>query len=63
MNFKNAQRELIKEIWIGPKSKVTKADVMNLLLINGYYKSHDEDDEGYNYNKPIPIEMSASTYR
>jgi hypothetical protein len=63
MNFENARRDLIKEVWIGPKSKVTKTDVLKLLLINGYYESNDEESEGYNFNKPILIETSASTYR
>lgn len=58
MNFSRVKNELIKEIWIGPKSEVTENDVLNFLNTSGYYEGAE-----YNYNKPILIKKSSSSYR
>ncbi len=58
MDFSNIKRKFIKEIWIGPKSKITKKDIVYLLAAKGYYK-----DTPYNENGPILIEYSKSSYR
>lgn len=57
MDFSNIKNDFIKEIWIGPKSKIIKKDIVNLLAAEGYYK-----DTPYNENEPILIEYSKSSY-
>lgn len=58
MNFKKIKKELIKEIWIGPKSEVEIDDIVSFLDTCGYY-------EGVPYNsfEPILIRKSESSYR
>ncbi|WP_099205426.1 DUF2971 domain-containing protein [Scatolibacter rhodanostii] len=58
MNFNHIKQEFIKKIIIGPKCRVTIADVVSLLSTFDYYKS-----VGFNEHKPIPIIYSNSSYR
>jgi hypothetical protein len=58
MDFSSIKTDIIKEIRIGPKSKVTEDDVVNLLADSGYYANIGDHSE-----KPIPIIPSKSTYR
>lgn len=58
MDFSQIKQDIIKEIWIGPKSKITPIDVRNMLSVYGYY-----GDTPYNTEKPIPIICSKSSYR
>lgn len=59
MNFEKIKQNIIKEILIGPKSKVEIDDIINLLNFYGYY---DGIEGGYNSNKPINIKKSKITY-
>ena len=52
-------KNIIKEVWIGPKSKVTQGDVKNLLYKYEYYDKEKE----VSINKPIRITLSESSYR
>ncbi len=58
LDFSRIKRDFIKEIWIGPKAKVSKKDIAELLAASGYY-------EGISYNtrEPIRIFQSNSSYR
>lgn len=58
MDFSQIKQDIIKEIWIGPKSKISPIDIRNMLSVYGYY-----GDTPYNENKPIPIIRSGSSYR
>lgn len=58
MSFKKIKKELIKEIWIGPKAEVEMYDVENFLNACGYYEGI-----AYNYDEPILIRKSVSSYR
>lgn len=58
MDFSKTKNDFIKEIWIGPKSKVTETDVIDLLEVANYY-----NDEEHNSDKPIIIQHSKSSYR
>ena len=58
MDFSKIKQEIIKEIWIGPKSKITPTDIKNMLSVYGYY-----GETPYNENEPIPIVRSRSPYR
>lgn len=58
LDFERIKRQLIKKIYIGPKSKVSRQDIQNVLELNGYY-----DDVEYNFDMPIPIVHSSSSYR
>ena len=53
LSFANAKSNFVKEIWIGPKSKVELRDIKHALMRYGYY---DEKD-------PILITKSSSSYR
>ncbi|HEX9059582.1 MAG TPA: DUF2971 domain-containing protein [Clostridia bacterium] len=59
MDFSNIKHKFVKEICIGPKSKVSKIDVQNVLLASGYY----DMGKTYDYNEPIHITTSKSSYR
>jgi hypothetical protein len=61
LDFNEIKEKIIKEIYIGPKSKVTQEDVKTLLAQSGYYNSVKKSP-GYNINKPIPIILSKSSY-
>ena len=58
MDFSKIKRDIIKEIVIGPKSKVTKADIMDVLAISGYYSIESKQ----NIDR-ISITKSASSYQ
>lgn len=58
MDFSKIKKELIKEIWIGPKSKIEINDVLSFLEVCGYFEG-----VAYNANEPILIRKSASSYR
>jgi len=58
MDFSQVKQDIIKEIRIGPKSKITPRDVRNMLSVYGYY-----GDTPYNIDEPIPIICSKSSYR
>jgi len=58
MDFSKIKGDLIKEIWIGPKSKITQNDIIKLLVAKDYY-----GDTLYNENEPILIEYSKSSYQ
>lgn len=58
MDFERIKRELVKEIWIGPKSEVEIEDIVNFLKMCGYY-----DGVEYNSDEPISIRKSESSYR
>lgn len=58
MDFSKIKKELIKEIWIGPKSKVEINDVLSFLEVYGYFEG-----VAYNADEPILIRKSASSYR
>lgn len=60
MNFEKIKQDLIKEIWLGPKSEVEIEDVVNFLNLCGYYENIEE---GYNSHKPISINKSLTSYR
>lgn len=58
MNFSKIKKNIIKEVWIGPKSKISLSDVKNMLSTFGYY-----GDASYSERGPIPIIKSESPYR
>lgn len=58
MDFSKIKQDIIKEIWIGPKSKISSNDIKNMLSVFGYY-----GDTPYSENEPIPIMKSESSYR
>lgn len=58
MNFSQIKQQLIKEIWIGPKSKITISDIVHLLNFYGYY-----DGIAHNSEHPILIRESSCSYR
>lgn len=60
MNFENVKKNLIKEIWIGPKARVEIEDIENFLNYSGYYENVEN---GYNPQEPIKIVKSSATYR
>lgn len=60
MTFKKVKQNIIKEIFIGPKSEVEVEDIVNLLNYYGYY---DGIEDGYNSQTPINIQKSDTTYR
>lgn len=60
MNFEKVKQSIIKEIFIGPKSEVEIEDIVNLLSFYGYY---DGIEGGYNFQKPVTIKKSSTTYR
>lgn len=60
MNFEKVKQSIIKEIFIGPKSEVEVKDIVNLL---GYYGYYDGIEGGYNYQTPVDIQKSDTTYR
>ena len=62
MDFSSVKQDIIREIWIGPKSRVTQDDIIDFLSDAGYYKNSDDLVE-YNHEKPIPIIHSESSYR
>lgn len=60
MNFEKVKENLIKEIWIGPKSCVEIEDVENFLNHCGYYENIEDD---HNSQDRIKIVKSSATYR
>lgn len=60
MNFERVKQSIIKEIFIGPKSEVEVEDIVNLLSFYGYY---DGIEGGYNFQQPVAIKKSSTTYR
>lgn len=60
MNFEKVKQSIIKKIFIGPKSEVEVEDIVNLLCFYGYY---DGIEEGYNFQEPVDIKKSETTYR
>ena len=58
MSFSKIRKELIREIWIGPKSEVEIDDIVNFLNTCGYYEG-----VAYNSVEPILIKKSDSSYR
>lgn len=59
LSFANVKSDFVKEIWIGPKSKIELQDIKHVLSRYGYY---DEVDD-YNEKNPILITKSSSSYR
>lgn len=59
VDFSRIKREFVREIHIGPKSSVSKQDIVDFLSYNDYY----ELGESYSEKSPIKIEYSKSTYR
>lgn len=59
LSFANVKSDFVKEIWIGPKSKIELRDIKHVLSRYGYY---DEVDD-YNEKNPILITKSSSSYR
>lgn len=59
LSFANAKSNFVKEIWIGPKSKVEMQDIKHALKGYGYYDEVDHYDE----KGPILITRSSSSYR
>ena len=60
MDFGKIKQNIIKKIWIGPRSEVQIEDVINFLAFCGYYENIDG---GYNYDSPICIKKSDISYR
>lgn len=60
MNFEKIKQNLIKEIWLGPKSELEIRDVVSFLYYCGYYEGIEE---GFNSAKPIWIRKSSTSYR
>lgn len=60
MNFEKVKQRIIKKIFIGPKSEVEVEDIVNLLSFYGYY---DGIEGGYNFQEPVNIKKSSTTYR
>ncbi|MNO79493.1 hypothetical protein D3C76_706630 [compost metagenome] len=58
MDFSKIKQDIIKEIWIGPKSKISSNDIKNMLSVFGYY-----GENAYSVTGPIPIIKSESSYR
>lgn len=66
MNFEHIKQQLIKEIYIGPKAKVSQEDIKSVLFMNGYYDGFDPDTGmpiEFGSEKPISIRHSSSTYQ
>ena len=59
LSFANAKSNFVKEIWIGPKSKVEMQDIKHALKGYGYYDEVDHYDE----KGSILITRSSSSYR
>ena len=59
LDFSKVKRSIIKEVWIGPKSKVSQMDVRDILAKYDYY----DKSKGYSIDEPIPIHTSESSYR
>lgn len=59
LSFANVKSDFVKEIWIGPKSKVELRDIKHVLSRYDYY---DEVDD-YNEKDLIMIKKSSSSYR
>lgn len=57
LDFSDIKQDIIKSIVVGPKSKVTKTDLVKLLFTCGYY------DNQFNTETPINISFSKSSYR
>lgn len=58
LDFSRIKRDFIKEIWIGPKAKVSKKDIAELLAASGYYEGGIYGDR-----KQIKIHKSSSSYQ
>lgn len=58
-SFEKVKQQIIKEIWIGPKSEVNIDDIVCLLNFFGYY---DNCEDGYNSSRPININKSSISY-
>jgi hypothetical protein len=59
MNFEKIKQNIIKEIWIGPKSEVEIEDVFDFLNFCGYYENVEDV---YNSNGQISIKKSVTSY-
>lgn len=59
LSFANVKSDFVKEIWIGPKSKVELRDIKHVLKRYGYYDEVDDYDE----KDPILVTKSSSSYR
>lgn len=57
-DFSKLKRDFVKEIWIGPKSKISELDILELLSACGYFEG-----VSYNNKEPISIYTSNSSYR
>ena len=57
MNFEKIKKNIIKEIWLGPKSEM---EIVNFLYFYGYYEN---TENGYNSEYPIFIKKSMTSYR
>lgn len=58
LSFSEIKQDIIKEIHLGPSSKVSINDILNLLNAYGYYENVSFNDE-----EPIRITKSKSTYQ
>ena len=58
LSFSKIKQDIIKEICLGPSSKVSVNDILNLLNAYGYYENVSFNDE-----EPIRITKSKSTYQ
>ena len=59
LSFANVKSDFVKEIWIGPKSKIELRDIKHALKGYGYYDEVDHYDE----KGSILITRSSSSYR
>ena len=50
---------MFKKILIGPRSKIEKEDIVELLNFYGYYRCSD----GYSSDEPICIRKSSISYQ
>lgn len=59
MNFEKIKCDFIKKIFIGPRSKIEKEDIVEFLNFYGYYDCSDD----YNSDEPIGIKKSSISYQ
>jgi len=59
LDFSRIKHSFVKEVWIGPKSKVSQQDIINLLSRFNYYNKCD----GYSFDESVRIRHSVSSYR
>ncbi|MDD6485269.1 MAG: DUF2971 domain-containing protein [Clostridiales bacterium] len=58
LSFSEIKQDVIKEIHLGPSSKVSINDILNLLNAYGYY-----ENVSFSHKEPIAIIKSESTYQ